>query len=185
MTAARAFMERSSAPRLRWRLVAGFGLLGGVLHTLVLPRTHLGEYTPDLFTLFALYVGLYASRQGRYWPSLVLGLIRDFFSMGLIGTYAVLFSLLHKFSGKLRRKLDPDRVPNALLFGFTGVFLVNFGYHFMLAFGGDGVGWSVALWRCTATALVTAPFAVPVFPLLHWLMGNLGLSRTQGGYLNF
>ncbi len=185
MATARAFLERSSSPRGRWRLVIGLGLLFSGVHALALPRLNLGEYTPDLFTLFALYVGLFASRHGRYWPSLVLGLVRDFFSMGLIGTYAVLYSLLHKFSGKLRGKLDPDFPPIGLLFGFTGVFLVNFGYHFMLSFGGDGVGWSVALWRCTATALVTAPFAIPVFPLLHWLLTSLGYQRTQGGYFNF
>lgn len=185
MTAARAFLERTRAPRMRWRLVLGGGMVCSALHALALPRLELGTYTPDLFTLFALYVGLYASRQGRYWPSLVLGLVRDFFSMGLIGTYAVLFSLLHKYCGRLRGKLDPDRLPCALFFGFSGVFLVNFGYHFMLAFGGDGVGWSVALWRCTATALVTAPFAVPVFPLLHQLLGLLGLGSPQGGFRNF
>lgn len=173
------------APQYRWRFVLVAGLALSAIHTLLLPRLRLGEYTPDLFTLLALYIGLFASRQGRYWPCLVLGLIRDFFSMGLLGSYAVLFSLLHKFAGRLRMKLDPDRIPNALLFGFSGVFLVNFGYHFMLAFGGDGVGWSVALWRCTATALVTAPFAVPLFPLLHWTLGQLGVHRTQGGFLNF
>lgn len=185
MTAAHVFLERSSAPRYRWRLVFGLGVVCAALHALVLPRLHLQEYTPDLFTLSALYVGLYASRHGRYWPSLVLGLLRDFFSMGLLGTYAVLFSLLHKYCGRLRTKLDPDRLPCALFFGFSGVFLVNFGYHFMLAVGGNGVGWSVALWRCTATALVSAPFAVPLFPLLHWLLGLLGLQRGQGGLRNF
>lgn len=185
MSGARAFLERSTAPRWRWRIVIGGGLACAAIHALVLPRLQLGEYTPDLFTLFALYVGLFASRQGRYWPSLVLGLVRDFFSMGLLGTYAVLFGLLHKFAGKLRAKLDPDSPPIALVLSFAGVFLVNFGYHFMLALGGHGVGWTVALWRCTASALVTAPFAIPLFPLMHWVLGALGFQRSQGGYFNF
>lgn len=185
MTAMLAQVERRSEPRYRWRIVLGFGFALCLLHTLVLPRFDAGEYTPDIFTLFALYIGLFANRQGRYWPSLVLGLVRDFFSFGLIGTYAVLYSLLHKFAARLRVKLDPDRLPNALFFGFSGVFLVNFGYHFMLALSGDGVGWSVALWRCTATALASAPFAVPLFPLLHRGLRAIGVSRSYGGLMNF
>ena len=185
MSAAVLLHVRRDEPRFRWRLVLGAGLALTLIHTLALPVLALGEFTPDLFTLVALYVGLYAHRQGRYWPSLVLGLMRDFASLGLLGSYAVLYSLLHKFAGRVRLRLDPDRVAIAMLLAFTGVFLVNFGYHFMLALSGAGVGWSAGLWRCLTTAAVTAPFTVPVFPLLHWGLAAIGMRRIQGGYWGF
>lgn len=185
MSAVVLIRARRDEPRLRWRLVLGSGLALCAIHVLALPRLNLGHYTPDLFTLVALYIGLYAHRQGRYWPSLVFGLMRDFFSLGLLGSYAVLYSLLHKFAGRVRLKLDPDNLPIAVLLAFVGVFLVNVGYHFMMALSGAGVGWSAGLWRCFAMAAVTAPFAVPIFPLLHLGLRGLGFSRLQGGYWGF
>lgn len=185
MSAGVLTLARRDEPRYRWRLVIGAGVVLCLLHGLALPLLKLGQYTPDLFTLVALYIGLYASRQGRYWPSLVLGLVRDMASLGLLGTYAVLFSLLHKTADKFRTKLDPDRLPVAMLYTFGGVFLVNFGYHFMLALSGAGIGWSVALGRCAATALATAPFAVPLFPLMHSGLRALGVPRRHDGTFSF
>jgi rod shape-determining protein MreD len=176
---------RRDEPQYRWRLVLGSGIALLAIHTMALPRFNLGHYTPDLFTLVALYIGLYAHRQGRYWPSLVFGLMRDFFSLGLLGSYAVLYSLLHKFAGRVRLKLDPDSPPIAIMLTFIGVFLVNFGYHFMMALSVAGVGWSEGLWRCLTTAAVTAPFAMPIFPLMHFGLRAMGMRRLQGGYWGF
>jgi hypothetical protein len=47
------------------------------------------------------------------------------------------------------------------------------------------VGWNAALGRAAATAAVTAPFAIAVFPLLHWVLARLGYARSQGGFFNF
>lgn len=185
MTAAVLVSAPRSLPRYRWRLVLGSALLLAALHAFALPRLGLGIYTPDLFSLVAVYIGLFASRHGRYWPSLVFGLVRDAFSIGLLGSYAVLYSLLHKFNGRVRGKLDPETLPNAVLLTFIGVFLSNFGYHFMLAAAGDGIGWSAALWRCLVTAGVTAPFAAPLFPLMHRGLAALRVGRDQAGCFNF
>ncbi|MCA8916485.1 MAG: rod shape-determining protein MreD [Planctomycetes bacterium] len=178
-----AIRVRSQTPRYRWRIVAGGGLVLACIHTLLLHRLKLGDFTPDLYAVFALYLGLFASRQGRYVPCLVLGLIRDFFSIGLIGSYAVLFSLLHKAAGRARRKLDPDKLLNVFIMCLIGTFLVNFGYHGMLVISGYGVGWSRALVRCASIAAASAPVAVLVYPLAHMCLHRLGVGRS-GGYWN-
>jgi len=179
--AARVAFTRRPEVRYRWRIVVGGGILMAILHAMVLGRLGLEDFTPDLFSLFALFLGLYASREGRYTPSLVLGLVRDFFSLGLLGSYGVLFSLLHKFAGKARLKFDPDKPVNLFILALAGTFLVNFGYHVMLALAGDGVGWQRALARCGATATVTAPLALILFPLAHLLLARLKVPR-QGPY---
>ena len=175
---------RIAPPRYRWRIVVGGGLALAAVHTLLLHRLELGDFTPDLFSVFALYVGVFASRYGRYTPCLVLGLIRDFFSMGLMGSYGVLYSLLHKAASKTRGKLDPERLGNIFIMALIGTFLVNFGYHAMLVIEGNGIGWSRALARCAWIALATAPVAVLTWPLAHFLMHKAGIQRT-GGYWNF
>lgn len=92
----------------RWRLVLFAGLSCAIVHATVLRLIPFGEWQPDLFSLLALYFALYANREGRYLPCLILGLIRDFMSLGLLGSYAVLYSLLHKAASRMRVRLDPD-----------------------------------------------------------------------------
>ncbi|HRJ78103.1 MAG: rod shape-determining protein MreD [Planctomycetaceae bacterium] len=171
-------------PQYRWRLVLGVGLLCGVLHAALLRRLDLGEWQPDIFSIAALYFSLYANRQGRYLPCLVLGLVRDFLSLGLLGSYAVLYSLLHKLASKARLRLDPDHFVNAAAMAFVGTFLVNFGYHAMLALSGDGIGWSRAAMRCLSMACASAPLAPFVFVLANHGLGRLGVQRLAGGYVN-
>ncbi|MCB9932943.1 MAG: rod shape-determining protein MreD [Planctomycetes bacterium] len=178
-----ALQVRTQPPRYRWRIVAGGGLLLAAVHTLLLHRLKLGDFTPDLYSVFALYLGLFASRQGRYVPSLALGLIRDFFSLGLLGSYGVLYSLLHKAAGRARGKLDPERPLNVFIMALGGTFLVNFGYHSMLALSGEGIGWSRALARCASVAAASAPPAVLLYPVAHYLLHKLRVGRS-GGYWN-
>jgi rod shape-determining protein MreD len=175
--AARVAFTRRPEVRWRWRIVVGGGVALAVLHAMALHRLGLEDFTPDVFTLFALFIGLHASREGRYTPSLVLGLVRDFFSLGLLGSYGVLYALLHKFAERSRARLDPDKPINTFIIAMIGVFLVNFGYHVMLALAGDGVGWQRALARCGATATATAPLAVLLFPLAHMVLSRLGVPR--------
>lgn len=178
-----AVNARNLQPRYRWRIVVGGGLLLAAVHAMLLHRLRLGDFTPDLYSVFALYLGLFASRQGRYLPCLALGLIRDFFSLGLLGSYGVLYSLLHKAAGRTRGKMDPENPLVILLMALAGTFLVNFGYHGMLVVSGEGVGWTRALLRCACVALASAPPALFLYPLLHFLLHRLGVGRS-GGYWN-
>ncbi|MCZ7606075.1 MAG: rod shape-determining protein MreD [Planctomycetota bacterium] len=178
-----AVNARNLQPRYRWRIVVGGGLLLAAVHAMLLHRLRLGDFTPDLYSVFALYLGLFASRQGRYLPCLALGLIRDFFSLGLLGSYGVLYSLLHKAAGRTRGKMDPENPLVILLMALAGTFLVNFGYHGMLVVSGEGVGWTRALLRCACVALASAPLALFLYPLLHFLLHRLGVGRS-GGYWN-
>ncbi len=169
---------RTRNPQYRWRIVFGGGLTLSFVHAVLLPGLHLEEFTPDLYSVFALYLGLFASRQGRYTPSLALGLVRDFFSIGLLGTYGVLYSLLHKAAHKAREKFDPEKPINVFIMAAIGTFLVHFGYHGMLVVGGDGIGWSRALVRCASTAVASAPFAVLLFPIAHFALDRMGVDRA-------
>jgi rod shape-determining protein MreD len=182
--ARRAIFTKSRETQWRGRVIIGGGLLLSVLHALLLPRLGLEDFTPDLYTVGALFIGLFASRSGRYGPSLVFGLIRDFFSLGLLGSYAVLYSLLHKAAGRAREKFDPYKPANVFTMALIGTFLVNFGYHGMLALAGDGVGWSRALTRCACMAVASAPVAVLAYPGVHFALEKLG-ARNDGGYWNF
>lgn len=179
--AALALTTRNPDAQWRWRITLGMGLLLAAVHGLVLPRLCTPEYRPDLFSLFAVYLSLFSSRQGRYWHLLALGLLRDVFSLGLLGSYGVLYSLLYKAIARARGKLDPERPGNSLVFGFAGVFAVNLGYHFTLVAAGAGVGWSAALLRCLVTAAITAPWALPTFVLAHFALEKLRCPRTPGG----
>lgn len=168
----------NATPQYRWRIVIGGGLLLAGVHAMLLHRLNMGAFTPDLFSIFALYLGLFASRHGRYTPCLALGLIRDFFSIGLLGSYGVLYSLLHKAANKTRDKLDPEKPINVFIMALIGTFLVNFGYHGMLVIGGDGIGWSRALVRCASISVASAPFAVFLFPLAHFGLDRLEVKRN-------
>lgn len=176
----------SSQPRpiWRWRLVLTVGVTCAILHATVLRQIPLAEWTPDLFSLFALWLALYANREGRYLPCLVLGLIRDFMSLGLLGSYAVLYSLLHKAAARVRVRLDPDNFMALMFMAFGGTFCVNFGYHLMLAIGGDGIGWTSALVRCAVMAASTAAVAPFAFALFNHGLTRLGVPRIAGGYFN-
>jgi rod shape-determining protein MreD len=180
---AAAYRVRSQAPQYRWRIVVVGGLALAALHAFVLHRMGAGDFTPDIYSVFALYLGLFASRSGRYVPCLALGLIRDFFSVGLLGSYGVLYSLLHKAAEKARAKFDPEKPLNVFTMALIGTFLVNFGYHGMLVVSGDGIGWSRAVVRCASMAAASAPVAVFLYPLFHLLLGRLGVNRS-GGYWN-
>lgn len=177
---------KGSAPvRGRWRLLIPAALVLNALHVLLLGRLSPDGVSADLFSLFALYVGLYASREGRYGPCLVLGLMRDACSLGLLGSYAVLYALLYKFASRARERFHPDNPLNALGLALVGVFLVNFGYHGMLALSGGGIGWTRATLRCLEIAAYTALPAPIAFPLLHRLLAWLGFERSPVGLWNF
>ncbi len=180
----RAIFTRTRQTQWRGRIVIGGGLVLSLAHALALPRLGLHDFTPDLYTVAALFIGLFASRHGRYGPSLVFGLIRDFFSLGLLGSYAVLYSLLHKAAGRAREKFDPFKPVNVFIMALIGTFLVNLGYHSMLALAGDGVGWTRAIHRCACMAVGTGPLAVLLFPVAHFTLEKLG-AREEGGYWNF
>lgn len=179
----RSVFTKSREVQWRGRIVIGGGLLLSIAHAMLLHRLGWEDFTPDLFTVAALFIGLFASRHGRYAPSLVFGLIRDFFSLGLLGSYAVLYSLLHKAAESARHKFDPFKPVNVFVMAMIGTFLVNLGYHMMLALAGDGVGWHRGLARCAACAVATAPLAVLLFPLAHLSLEKLG-ARMNGGYWN-
>jgi rod shape-determining protein MreD len=185
-SAARAMLalHRRQEPRWRWPLVLGGGLVLSWAHVFAVPREAWGDFTPDLVTLFALFLGLYASRQGRYLPCLVLGLTRDLFSLGLIGSYAVLYGLLHKAASRGRDKLDPFQPGNVFIFAVAGVFFTNVGYHFLLVLTDQGIGWTRALARCAAMAAASGVLAVVAFPLAHLALGRLGWRRANGGFWN-
>jgi rod shape-determining protein MreD len=171
-------------PRFRWAILCTLGAACGLLHATLWRRIPFGEWQPDLFSLLALYYALYANRQSRYLPCLILGLIRDFLSLGLLGSYAVLYSLLHKAASRARVRLDPDNFLNAVLMAAAGTFLVNFGYHMMLAIAGDGIGWARALARCAMIACATAPLAPFAFVLGNFVLARLGVQRVAGGFVN-
>ena len=185
MYIARTAVLRNAEPQYRWRIIFVSGVLLSMIHALLLPRLNLGAFTPDIFSVVALYFGMFANRKGRYLPSLALGLMRDFFSLGLLGSYAVLFSLLHKFAAKARLKLDPSRLSNVFILAVIGTFLVNFGYHVMLALSGSGIGWTASITRCGCTAIASGLPAVLMFPIFHSLLARAGVARVSGGYLNF
>lgn len=176
----------SSQPRpmWRWRLVLFLGVSCAILHATLLRWVPFGEWQPDLYSLLALYFALYANREGRYLPCLILGLIRDFMSLGLLGSYAVLYSLLHKAASRARLRLDPDHFLTCTMMAFAGTFLVNFGYHMMLAISGDGIGWMRALMRCLTIACATAPLAPFAFTLANHGLARLGVPRIAGGFVN-
>ena len=178
--------QLSSQPRpmWRWRLVFFSGLSCAIVHATLLRLVPFGEWQPDLFSLLALWFALYANRDGRYLPCLVLGLIRDFMSLGLLGSYAVLYSLLHKVASRMRVRLDPDNFVAVTLMALVGTFCVNFGYHLMLAIGGDGIGWTRALLRCAMIAGATAPLAPFAFTLANHGLSRAGVPRIAGGFFN-
>ncbi len=170
------------SPFLRWPLMFGAGFALALLHAFTLPQLGLDDATPDLFSLAAVFMALYAHRDGRYLSCLMLGLVRDCASLGLLGSYAVLYGLLWKFASRLRARLDPDHPLNAVLITFAGVFCVNLGYHVMLALSGDGIGWGRALARCLAVSVATAPLSAPLFALGRSLLTSFGIPRNAGGF---
>ncbi|MCC6573104.1 MAG: rod shape-determining protein MreD [Planctomycetes bacterium] len=176
--------SQSPNPAIRWGIVFVGGCALALIHAFSLPTLQLDDATPDLFTLGALFLALYAHREGRYLPCLMLGLVRDCVSLGLLGSYAVLYGLLWKFASRLRARFDPDHPLNAAVFSLAGVFLVNLGYHVMLALSGDGIGWGRALMRCLTVACATAPLSVLLFPLGRAMLASWGVQRGQGGFFN-
>lgn len=181
----RTAVLRNAEPQYRWRIVIIGGVILSAIHALLLPKLLLGLFTPDIFSVCALYIGLFSNRKGRYLPSLALGLMRDFFSLGLLGSYGVLFSLLHKFAARMRLKLEPERLTNVFFMAIIGTFLVNFGYHVMLSLSGAGIGWTASVIRSACIALSSGVCAVLLFPIFHSLLRKLGVARVSGGYLNF
>lgn len=179
-----AQVSLQARPMWRWRLVLFAGLSCALLHATVLRLIPFGEWQPDLFSLLALYFALYANREGRYLPCLILGLIRDFMSLGLLGSYAVLYSLLHKVASRMRVRLDPDNFLALTFMAFAGTLCVNFGYHLMLAIAGDGIGWTRALVRCLMIASATAPLAPFAFTLANHGLSRMGVPRIAGGFYN-
>lgn len=173
------------SPLVRWPLVFGAGFALALLHAFTLPQLGMDDATPDLFSLAAVFMALYGHRDGRYLPCLMLGLVRDCASLGLLGSYAVLYGLLWKFTSRLRARLDPDHPLSAVLITFAGVFCVNLGYHVMLALSGDGIGWGRALARCVAVSVATAPLSAPLFSLGRSLLTSFGIPRNAGGFYAF
>ncbi|MCA8938932.1 MAG: hypothetical protein KDB07_03955, partial [Planctomycetes bacterium] len=140
---------------------------------------------PDLVTLYALFFILYGNhKEGGYIPVMLLGLLRDVFSIGVPGTYAILYGLLHKLLAGRKGIAYRDSAIALVVLGAFAVFAVNFGYYMLLVVNKLGSGLGYGVWRSALMSMVSAPL-MPVLVLgMSALLELLRVEKTKEGCFN-
>ena len=172
------------SPRYRMTLIAGGGLAFALASVLLFPRVGVLGVWPDVMTLYALFFTLFNNERGRYLPCMALGLLRDVFSAGPFGTYAILYGLLYRLLMSRRKSLYRDNPLTLLAIAFLAVVLINLGYHATLVMTGAGIGWTDAGLRALSLGAVTAPFMLPLTWLMKAGLARAGVERMPGGLMN-
>lgn len=139
---------------------------------------------PDILTALALYFTLWTNPRGRYLPCMALGLMRDMFSVGPVGTYAILYSLLYRLLESRRHRIPRTGMLSQLAIGFLGTVAINVGYHAALVVFGDGVGWRYALVQGLLTAMLSAPLMLVVVYVMSVGLKGLGVRKLPGNMFN-
>lgn len=171
-------------PQYRNTIFLGGGFLLSLLSATLFSRFLVFGVWPDVVTLYALFLTLYGNGRGRYVPCMALGLMRDMLSAGPIGTYAILYGVMHRLIAPRRKSLYRDNPFTLALLAVGVVAALNLSYHFSMVFIGAGIGWSSALSRGLLIGIVSGP----LMPLLSWLMKSMfrrfGIERLPCGAYN-
>lgn len=176
--------RRSSVPQHRNAVMYGGGLVISLLCVMLLNRISLWGEWPDLPTLYVLFFALFGNPRGRYGPAMMIGFARDLFSGGPLGTYAILYGLMHRFISPRRQMLFRENPITQALVAAVVVFAVNVGYHASMVIVGVGIGWSEAFYRSMKIALISAPLMPALCIVMVLLFEKLKISRLPGGNYN-
>lgn len=172
-------------PVYRYRLVIGGGGILVLLTILVLYRLSLFGVWPDVVTLYALFFILYGNhRQGGYVPVMLLGLVRDFFSIGTFGTYAILYGLLHKALANRKGLAFRESAIALLILGGLSVFAVNMGYYLLMVIRGLGSGMTFGMVKSSLIAGVSAPLMPLLTLMMTGLLEFLRVEKLKEGSFN-
>ncbi|MCA9514848.1 MAG: rod shape-determining protein MreD [Myxococcales bacterium] len=159
-------------------------LLGFFLLALLSPLLYelgVARYVPDLVLCMTIYLGLTSSFGRGLGVALLLGLLKDGFSLGSpVGMYMEIGAIAYLVSFRLSRRLVLRGPVGAMLVSFVfslGASIVELvlSLVFVRDFGDGESGPGLILVSMIPQALMTAPFGIIVF----WLMDRLDALTTR------
>lgn len=82
-------------------------------------------FSPDLIFLLVLSIGFLQGPLLGEVTGFFMGFIADIMGVSLFGLHSFLFSLTGYIAGKMRRRVDSERVPSQIVIAFFGTIIFN------------------------------------------------------------
>jgi rod shape-determining protein MreD len=134
--------------------------------------------SPEILLLVCAFISLYAAPKESLLACLGCGLLKDFFSVGRTGTYAIIFFIVALCLSSLRRYLYRERVLTQVAVGFAASFISNLLYIVFLNLFVSAFSFGDSWLFIFLISLYTGLISPIIFFLLGKIKGYLGISET-------
>ena len=159
-----------------WIIIISITLCISLIQTILLPHISIQGIHPDLFVIFLIYHYLNSDSKQLFHASLVIGLTKDFFSVGPFGLTTVIFVILGYFISMIKGTVYRKHLLTQIMVTLTISIIYNLFYLFTSSALLTSTNLLAMVWKCPIIAVYNSIIAIPVFWLLNRLYSSLRLS---------
>jgi rod shape-determining protein MreD len=167
---------------VRWYLLILLSFLFVGLEVAFPTSWQLGDAHPEFALLLAIYLVLNAEDRDTIYAAWIVGLTKDLFSTGRLGTHSLIYLLGAVVLLKLRRHLYRNEILVQTAVAFGAVFLADLTYLLQLSLTTPGLDAAHYLRRLLVVTLYSTACAPIVFLLLDALRRPLGAYQRHRFY---
>lgn len=167
---------------MKWYLLILLSFLFVAFEVAFPPDWQLGDSHPEFSLLLAVYLVLNARKRDTVYAAWLIGLTKDLFSTGRLGTHSLIYFagallLLH-----LRKYLYRDEILVQVAVAFVAVIIIDFFYLLQLSLTLPGVEVGECLRRLLVVALYSAACAPIMYLLLDMVRRPIGAYEPRRLY---
>ncbi len=167
---------------MKWYLLILLSFLFVAFEVAFPPSWQLGDSHPELALLLAVYLVLNAQPRDTIHAAWLIGLTKDLFSTGRLGTHSLIYLAGALLLVRLRKYLYRDEILVQTAVAFGVVFLADLIYLFQLSLLMPGFEVGHHLRRVLVVSLYSAACAPIVFLLLDVIKRPIGAYERRRFY---
>ncbi len=167
---------------MKWYLLILLSFLFVTFEVAFPPSWQLGNSHPEFALLLAVYLVLNARRADTLYAAWLIGLTKDLFSTGRLGTHSLIYLAGALLLLRLRRHLYREEILVQIAVAFAAVFLANMAYLLQLSLLMPGIELGDHLRRVLVATLYSTACAPIVFLLLDAIRRPIGAYEPRRLY---
>jgi rod shape-determining protein MreD len=137
--------------------------------TTVLNVAAVGGVRPDLALIFVFFLAFYGKQDEVFFASWVVGLIKDLFSAGPLGAYALIYAACGYQACRLAQKLFKENPFTQVLVGLPAALMVNAIYLSITLFANP----PMEIPALAKSAVICAIYTTALMPPLLFVMSRM------------
>lgn len=159
---------------MKWYLLILLSFLFVIFEVAYPPSWQLGYSHPEFALLLAVYIVLHAEAKDTVYSAWLVGLTKDLFSTGHMGTHSIIYLIGALVLQKLRKYLYRDEILVQVIVAFVAVYAVNFIYLLQLSIAIPDLNITQHTRRLLVVSLYSAACAPVIYIFLDAIRKPIG-----------